>query len=143
MEITYRWLGSLRREKFDCWIFCEVTIGGEIVYCWWWQSSYLYNGLPFSSTWSDQFIFTNKWLHTIPIIQPLKIVSTEGKQFEFWGCFEIGNYFLPGNTKTQWVNFLQKSILHSTTLQAEILQNSQEVEFINHHLQAVILENSQ
>ena len=39
--------------------------------------------LLFFSAWSDQFIFTNKCLPTIPIIQPSKFVSMEGKQLEF------------------------------------------------------------
>ena len=72
-----------------------------------------------------------KWLPTIKMIQPSIFLSTEGKQLEFWGCFEGGNYFGSGNTNTLWLDFLQKSIIHSTTIQVEILQINQEVEFIN------------
>ena len=93
----------------------------------------------------DQFSFANKWLPTIPIIQPSIFVSTEGKQLEFWSFFEGGNYFKPGKKITHWVNFLQKYILlerrniakfqrggiYKPSVQTEILQNDEDVEFIN------------
>ena len=111
--------------------------------------------LLFFCMWCDQFIFANKWLPTTPIIklqnvykqdrnlfscftkykwlptitmiQPSIFLSTEGKQLEFWGCFEGGNYFGPRITKTCWVNFWKNYILHIIRLQTEIPQNSQEV----------------
>ena len=56
---------------------------------------------------------------------------------EFLWCFEGGNYFEPGNTKTHWVNSdinienLSRGGIHKPSVQAEVLQNSQEVEFTN------------
>ena len=89
-------------------------------------------------------------------VQYSKIESTKEEpiHFFYWlqvtvgvlGCFEGGNYFGPGNTRTHGMNFLQKSILLAgrnisklwrggickPSAQTEILKMSQEVEFINH-----------
>ena len=48
---------------------------------------------------------------------------------DFLECFEVGNYFEPGNTKTDWVNSdrniekFSRGGIYKKSLQAEILKN--------------------
>ena len=90
--------------------------------------------------WSYHLSPISSWI-TIPIIQPSKFVSTEGKQLEFWGCFEDRNSFYQGTQRLiGWISdkIIGKNIakfwrggIYKPSIQAEILKNSQEVEFIN------------
>ena len=83
--------------RTDCWTFVDTVEEGFIpIYLIMLARFYGIltaslgaRALLFFSTWYDQFILTNKWLPTIPIIQPSKCVSTKEEPIQLFSCLQV------------------------------------------------------
>ena len=87
--IVYSWRWQNHIYRISCWTFIDPNRGEgyfpykpSLLSPFIWEyltASFGAGALLLFCAWSDQFFFTNKWLRTIPIIQPSKFVSTKDK----------------------------------------------------------------